>query len=176
MTPYNLISPKLTEVKLSTTVKVQAAVSIIFFGILTLMMSAIGIPAFLIAWPFRSKKTEPNSFGWFMLNMPGLFWLWDNDYDGLVGQKNGKNYSKYPLGSFRGCFHWAVLRNPANNWGRYFIGFNYNDCYEIVVDGDWWVAKTTMEHYYRYKGFGWKIEPSRHTDRPWCGFGYRAGK
>lgn len=153
--------------------KIAISFVILLTALATIVMSLVGIVVFPIAWQFRQHKTDPNEYGWFMLNLPSWAWQWDNDYDGIVGQKNGKNYSKYPLGSFRGCFHWSVLRNPANNFSRYFIGFDYRDVVLIAQDGNWWIAQTHDGAYFRYKGFGWKIEKFRYADRPWCGFGYR---
>lgn len=170
------ISPNYYPIKLSRFNKAAIILWIAIVGLVTVFMCIAGMIAFPLAWPFRKRNSPTNRDGWFMLNFPSWAWQWDNDYDGLVGQKNGKNYSKYPLGSFLGCFHWAALRNPANNWSRYFIGFDYNKCHSIMQDGNWWIARTDTGIFVRYKGFGWKIERYRHADRPWCGFGFRGDK
>lgn len=166
-------------------------VLILVVALLRLLLALVGLVVVAIAIPFAKKSGPVNSFGWQMERLPWWAWPWSNDYDGIQGQKNGKNYTDHPLDSFAGKYHWTAVRNSLNNLLRYVIGFDYNNVEYIEHAG---TAKDIDDGvrgwcYYRahVKGrliampnitwnrgrvfwMGWKVTASRWSDRPWCGF------
>ena len=59
--------------------------------------------------------------------MARLFWYWDNDNDGSLGDKRGWWNENTPFGdarSFLSQYWWLAVRNPANNFKRYVIGID----------------------------------------------------
>lgn len=155
--------------------KLYTIVSIILVAIALVVMFVLGIPVVAIGLLFTTKTGEVNEFGWQMENLPKILWPWGNDYDGVQGQKNGKSRNPFgwKIGSYLSNFWWAAIRNPANNFSRYTVGFDYNKVKEIAQDGNWWYVYTDKFTYTTYRTpkwvLGWKITPYRWSDRPWCG-------
>jgi len=70
--------------------------------------------------------TVPSNIGsWFPVHLPKWAWLWDNDADGARGDKRGWYWCEYmpkmPT-AFKYWF-WLAIRNPANNFKRFVLGF-----------------------------------------------------
>lgn len=143
---------------------------------------------------FRTVKIgEKNEYGWQMERLKWRWaWPWSNDYDGVQGQKNGKNYADSPLGSYKGNYSWTASRNPANNFSRYTIGVDFNAVELIewigtnpdidagivgwsylrfhVIGKRFAYPKLAYNNGERVYWIGWKGKSFRYADRPWAGF------
>ena len=134
--------------------------------------------------------------GWKFMQMPKIFWPWDNQRDGNMGDIRGD----YPtlqapkfLNDFWLAWWWLVIRNPVNNISRHVPGINCDlrkhtvellagD--ELVRDRgttDGWQFCKAGKFYYGFylvtkplfgtdTGFrmrvGYKVEP-RHNSKDW---------
>lgn len=157
-----------------------------------LVMIIIGLFVVAIALPFSHKIGEKNEYGWQMERLPKWAWYWSNDYDGVQGQKNGKNYTDSALDSFWGRYNWTAIRNPANNFSRYTMGVNFFDVRLIewvgtdpdiddgivgwsylrfhVVGKRFAFPKLAINTGKRVIWIGWKGKSFRYAERPWAGF------
>ena len=157
-----------------------------------LIMIVLGFFVVAIALPFSHKIGEKNEYGWQMERLPKWAWFWSNDYDGVQGQKNGKNYTSSALDSFWGRHNWTAIRNPANNFSRYTIGVDFNAVELIEWIGtnpnidDGIVGWSYLRFHVKGKRYaypklaynngkrvfwiGWKGKSFRYADRPWAGF------
>jgi len=65
---------------------------------------------------------------WFPVHLPSLFWLWDNDGDGARGDKRGWYWCEDELVEHWSdglkYYWWLAIRNPANNFKRFILGFD----------------------------------------------------
>lgn len=171
------ITPKLHNIEISLGAKAYMWGMIFLTSIILFVMALVGAVIIVpIGLLFTHKIGTKNEYGWQMERLHNKLWPWSNDYDGVQGQKNGKNKNPFgwALGSYLGNWWWTAIRNPVNNWNRYYIGVDYNQVTHIAKSGNWLIAVGDGKIYpcYRYKNFlfGWKVTESRAADRPWCGF------
>lgn len=89
--------------------------TLVFWLIVDLPVTLLG----LIMVPLGLLLRDRNSN-----HLPKLFWLWDNDKDGIDGDAGwqGLDHTNGNYASFWNRFRWLAIRNPSNNWG-YKIGF-----------------------------------------------------
>jgi len=109
------------------------AISIIPMVLIRSIFIALGIIIVPIAIPFAKEKKSRTS-GRTILTYDGIFWVWGNDSDGLLGDSRGRWHSAWQdiwysrlrwlrftglVGPLTSCFVakyiWAAFRNPANN-------------------------------------------------------------
>ena len=71
---------------------------------------------------------------WQLTRLPKWLLLWDNKYDGLLGDKRGW-WANYCLETYGKSNHapycmwqWAAIRNPANYWSRVVAGVDVSQC------------------------------------------------
>ena len=172
----------------------QILVDILFVIVVAIILFLgwfTGIFIVAVALPFTYFLGEKNEAGWQMERLRWRWsWPWSNDYDGVQGQKNGKNYTRFPLGSYLGNYSWTALRNPFNNAGRFWLGIDYNKVELLTlvgtpdVDADivgfcHYRIKCKNRNFY-FPGFaycsgkwvvrlGYKAKTYRYADRPFCG-------
>lgn len=192
MATENLITPHLIYRKGFPAHKFIFDIAVtIAIAIARLVLSIIGLVVVAVAIPFSVKTGTINAFGWQMERLPSWAWPWSNDYDGIQGQKNGKNYTDHPMDSFRGKYHWTAIRNSLNNFLRYVVGFDYRAVTYIEHWGSEQDIRDGVRGWCYYRAhvigrpfamhgialnygwviwIGWKITSSRHADRPWCGW------
>lgn len=107
--------------------------------LLGLPVTLLGLLVIPLALPFRTyDQSTAKDFSdpryadpldcWCMCRLPRWALLWDNIYDGLLGDKRGwwnwycsKNY-KRSANHWYSMFQWAAIRNPANYWSRIVTG------------------------------------------------------
>ena len=94
-----------------------------------------GLVAVSLLIPFaKVPKTLEN---WYLLNLPKIGWLWDNDIDGMLGDdylaywNNTGTHPQYPqwfdkfkYGHYLKAWYWLAIRNACNNFERRVIGCN----------------------------------------------------
>jgi len=74
---------------------------------------------------------------WRLRKMHKIFWIWDNDRDGSMGDVRG-NYEVFqrptPIkdSDYLKAVYWLAIRNPANNWSR-FLRPNSVDIRDLVI-------------------------------------------
>ena len=81
--------------------------------------------------PKTKRKHEAEAFTsnigiWYPVHLPKWAWLWDNDGDGARGDKRGWFWCEYMPDmpeAFKYWF-WLAIRNPANNFKRFILGFD----------------------------------------------------
>jgi hypothetical protein len=114
-----------------------------------------------IAILFKQPRNETNNNGLFIpYKFPKIFWLWDNDRDGICGDNGFKNEHcpDYHLnyGSFLCNYIWCAIRNPIANASWYF-GVD-SVITKIEYDGNWSFAYDENGKCYAfYKYVGEKI-------------------
>lgn len=89
--------------------------SIVLYGLLfiaRLLGVLLGFLIVPIAYPFKSGD-----------HFPKWAYIWDNQEDGIYGPKWFGIYTNIPSETFKRCFLWSAVRNPANNM-RYIDLFN----------------------------------------------------
>ena len=104
--------------------------------ILTLLLICripfILVSPFIVAIGLLFEKEEityrPHPWGkWKLMKMPKIFWPWDNDRDGNLGDVKGK-YANIQAPKFLSPYwkkwYWLVVRNPVNNISRHVPGIN----------------------------------------------------
>ena len=71
--------------------------------------------------------TVPSNIGsWFPVHLPKWAWYFDNDRDGARGDHRGWYWMEY-IPDYPDAFKywfWLAIRNPANNFKRYVLGFD----------------------------------------------------
>lgn len=88
-----------------------------------------------------SYTQYPNLGNWKLTRLPKWLLLWDNKYDGLLGDKRGwwanyclENYGKSNKEPY--CmWQWAAIRNPANYWSRVVAGVDVSQCTFTLLAG-----------------------------------------
>lgn len=97
---------------------------------LVFIITGILVHALLCNW-YKERPSEREPFTkyegmWRSVHLPWLkaLWLWDNERDGLYGDKRGFYTTQYnPHWSTKlKCFWWGAIRNPANNFKRFVLG------------------------------------------------------
>lgn len=111
-------------------------------------ITLFGLIAVAIGYPFRREfpdtKKEFTQFPgeWVMVRMPKWLSPWDNEYDGMRGDRRGwwDNYcrEKYGVGSdsFKAMYLWTAVRNPANYWSRRLSGVDLANCKIMRLAGN----------------------------------------
>lgn len=74
---------------------------------------------------------------WVLLRLPRWALLWDNAYDGMLGDKRGwwANECKGAHTSRINMWRWAALRNPANYFSRNICGVDVSTLRIVQVAG-----------------------------------------
>lgn len=79
----------------------------------------------------REEESKPftvstNVGVWFPVHLHSLFWLWDNDRDGARGDHRGWYWMEYlpSMPESVKYWWWLAIRNPANNFKRFILGFD----------------------------------------------------
>jgi len=111
--------------------------------LLGLLTVAIGLP-FVKSFPEteRAFSQFPAELKWKLVRLPSWLLWWDNQYDGLLGDKRGywndqclKKYNKSSDSPW--CMWlWTAVRNPANYFGRNVISMDVARCRVEKVWGD----------------------------------------
>lgn len=107
--------------------------------LLGLVLVAIGIP-FRRTFPETAAPfTVWGEYGsWELVRLPSLLKWWDNQYDGLYGDKRGywsdQRGGKHD--SFLSMWLWAAVRNPANYFSRNVTVVDISRCVVTKVWGD----------------------------------------
>jgi len=131
--------------------------------VVRIIIIIFGLLAILVALPFAKPTGEINDRGWQMWHMPRWAWPWDNDRNGVYGDKSGRYVREHGTG-FWWRYNWTAIRNPANNASRHWLGFNVsevtnieyagteNEADEGVAGWSYYRAKTEK---FVYPGFVW---------------------
>lgn len=119
------------------------------FGIflLGIPVTLLGLPIVWVALHFRIEHPEnavpfsqfPGE--WWPVHLPKWAWPWDNNSDGMLGDKRGwwdnycrENYDT-SCNALYSMWQWAAVRNPANNWSRYVTGVDQSRCKVEMLAG-----------------------------------------
>ena len=77
---------------------------------------------------------------WFPVHLPQWAWLWDNDGAGARGDKRGWYWCEYEPTLYRSdavkYWFWLAVRNPANNFKRFILGFDIRTATIHTIYGD----------------------------------------
>lgn len=163
--------------------------------ILRMLVVFLGVFIVAIALPFAKAEGQRNEKGWQMVKLPRWAWLWSNDHDGVEGEKECRYQIRDGYGfGFWARYNWTALRNPANNFSRYIIGFHFKEVKEIewignrpdadddrlgwtynralVMDGEdaYWIPGWTYTNKKHCWSFGWKIRHTRPEHKAQIGF------
>lgn len=114
---------------------------------------------------------HPEHGSWRLLRLPKLALLWDNKYDGMLGDKRGW-WANYCLTQYdrphtdRYCmWQWAAVRNPANYWSRVICGVDVSRCDFTLLAG-------TERNDDETPGFTFLVATDRETGKQWHYFGF----
>ena len=116
---------------------------------------------------------HPNKY-WFLVSLPEFAWPWDNDGDGARGDKRGWYWTLYwspivlpskvqewlinfgivpPIFYLPDCFKyywWLAIRNPANNFKRFIMGFDIRTATIVTLLGQDFVRDD-------FRSTGWQL-------------------
>ena len=118
---------------------------------LRIVMIALGILAVPLGLPFRSTGPSvpftqyPGE--WALVRLPAWLRPWDNEFDGMLGDKRGWWNNNRLVGSgedcrtFRSMFLWGAIRNPANYFSRRTAGCDVSQCVITKKYGDDYVVE-----------------------------------
>ena len=133
--------------------------------LLNIPVTLLGLPIVALALPFRRTIGDPVPFRdprfsgfWQLVRLPKWALLWDNPYDGVLGDKRGwwDNYSGGAT-KFFSMWNWTAVRNPANYWSRNVVGVDVSDCVITKLAGQDIVEAD--------KGFpGWQLLVATRSD------------
>ena len=107
------------------------------FGLLLveLPLMILGLIVVAIALPFRrtipgtSKAFTEAEGTWELVRLPTWALLWDNPYDGVLGDKRGWwHIYTDDCRSFKSMYLWTAIRNPTNYFSRNIAGCNVSEC------------------------------------------------
>ena len=91
---------------------------LLIFGLvcIDLPVTLLGVIVVPIALLFCDSESE---------HLPNFAWLWDNDETGINGDGGwrGPEHANGQERTFWWRFLWLALRNPANNWSYYVLGW-----------------------------------------------------
>ena len=87
----------------------------LYFGI-RLPLMIVGILFFPVMYYTRDKKTD---------NLKKIFWLWDNEEDGIYGAQFWLDKYK-GVKNLKTAYTWSAIRNPVNNM-RFVFGINRDE-------------------------------------------------
>lgn len=112
-------------------------------------VTLLGLPVVWFALPYRhcpptfaqTYTQYPEHGSWRLERLPHWALLWDNCYDGMLGDKRGW-WANYCLTEYkkpntdRYCmWQWAAIRNPANYWSRVVCGVDVSRCTMTLLAG-----------------------------------------
>jgi hypothetical protein len=157
-------------------------IKIIFYTLIELPVTLLGFLMVAIALPWRKEypdTTKPFSQYpgvWKLIRLPKLALWWDNEYDGLLGDKRGwyDNYCretfKHPSSHPFCMWWWAAVRNPNNWFNRKVTSCDVSQCDIELLSGieetpdeehfGWQHLKATNRFTgstYEYYGFSYKV-------------------
>ena len=108
-------------------------------------LKLLGLPVVWFALPYAVQpliKVQFSQFpqygSWGLVSLPKWALLWDNIYDGALGDKRGwwANECKGEHTSRYNMWRWMALRNPTNYWSRIVTGVDLSRCVITKVAGD----------------------------------------
>ena len=112
---------------------------VLFVGRMAVMLLGIVVvPIGALTLREVDSDREHSWTDWRMKKMNKLFWLWDNDRDGSMGDTRG-NYNDHQRpgfirnSSYLKAVYWLAIRNPANNWSR-FMHPNSVDVRDLEIE------------------------------------------
>lgn len=74
---------------------------------------------------------------WELVRLPSWALLWDNPYDGMLGDKRGWwHLHTGDCRSFWSMYKWAAIRNGANYFARNVVGCDVSECLIVKRFGD----------------------------------------
>jgi hypothetical protein len=160
-------------------------ITLIPLGLLRVFLIILGLFIVPIAIPFAVKQKSNSDAGQEILTYNGLFWLWGNDHDGLLGDRRAKwsriwfeevhpklkwlSWTKLVTPKtecFMAKYIWAAFRNPANNLRFCKL---YKCDLERCEPQDWVGDKVVSDRVGRAgKHFIWAYP--RKSMLPYCGY------
>lgn len=113
---------------------------------LRIVVMLLGLPLVAIGIPFRREFPETRSpftqftsrGDWMLVRLPWWLRPWDNESDGLYGDKRGywSNVRDGQHASFLSMWLWAAVRNPANYFSRNTIAIDVTKRGVVKLWGD----------------------------------------
>lgn len=134
--------------------------------LLKVPMIVLGLPVVWVALPYAKQSsltfpfTQFPQYGtWYLLRLPRWAKLWDNAFDGMLGDKRGwwANECKGEHTSRYNMWRWAALRNPANYFSRNIGGVDVSTLTIQQVGGS--LTGEDGNGYMLLRGNGDKIYP-----------------
>lgn len=119
------------------------------YFLVDLPVTLLGLLVVWLALPYRwcppafaqTYSQHPEHGSWRLERLPCWALLWDNCYDGMLGDKRGW-WANYCLTEYkkpntdRYCmWKWAAIRNPANYWSRVVCGVDVSRCTMTLLAG-----------------------------------------
>jgi len=133
--------------------------------IIVILLGIVAVPiGVLFTKEAPSNRPHPKYPEWRLMKMPKIFWIWDNDRDGSMGDVRG-NYERIQRPGFMKdntywkAVYWLAVRNPANNWSR-FLRPNSVDVRTLRIAqlaGSFDVVKSNVKSYQFVIGRGYKF-------------------
>ena len=112
---------------------------VLFAGRLVVMLLGIVIVPIGVLTTKEVESDRAHKWAdWRLRKMHKVFWLWDNDRDGSMGDTRG-NYDDHQrpgfikASAYLKAVYWLAIRNPANNWSR-FMKPNSVDVRELEIE------------------------------------------
>ena len=113
------------------------SILVFLVGIPVTLLGLITVPiGYLFRHEYRETTVPFTQYpgNWMLVRMPRWLLPWDNQYDGMMGDKRGwwdnwckENYKKDST-SFKAIYMWTAIRNPANYWSRNLTGLDLAGC------------------------------------------------
>lgn len=103
---------------------------IAFFFLLSLLVDSLGWILVPVGLLFCNKDS---------LHLPSLFWLWDNDIEGINGDiywRTDPTHHPNDYSNFWVRYTWLAWRNPSNNFITFVLGFSPNWDTQYTVTGN----------------------------------------
>lgn len=133
--------------------------------LIQLPLMAIGLFAVPLALMFRIYDTSviPEvKNGWVMIRLPKWAWIWDNDWDGAMGDDNMRYWDRdYPKifknSPLLKMWYWLAVRNKINNSSRYWFGCDVSKNKPILIAGDYTVQDKRGKEGWQLVKAGWCI-------------------
>lgn len=116
--------------------------------LLSLPVTLLGLPLVALGLPFRREFPETKTpftqypGEWMLVRLPTWLKWWDNQYDGLLGDKRGwwdndcQTLRSKPASHPYCMWLWAALRNPANYFSRNIVALDISRCTVTKLWGD----------------------------------------
>ena len=136
--------------------------AVLFAARLVILLAGLVVVPIGVLTTKEVPSSRPHRWpAWRLKKMHKIFWLWDNDRDGSMGDVRG-NYEDFQRPSpikdstYLKAVYWLAIRNPANNFSR-FMKPNSVDVRELEIEklgGDSPVVKGAKTSWQFTKGKG----------------------